>query len=135
MTNPNYIKGTHHINLRPCGEKAYEETVAFYTQTLGMPVVRSWGEGEKRGCMIDTGDSVMELNCAQQAADSGTPAVNHFALATDHVDEVTELVRRAGYAITVEPMDACLPCEKLYPIRIAFCRGPVGESIEFFMEK
>jgi len=102
---------------------------------LGLPMVRSWGEGAKRGCMIDTGDSVMELNCADKEADSQSPAVNHFALTTDHVDEVVELVRQAGYTITIEPRDLVIPANPPYPIRMAFCLGPVGESIEFFQEK
>lgn len=135
MANPNLIKGTHHINLQPCGQEAYEKTVAFYAQVLGMPVVRTWGEGEGRGCMIDTGDSVMEINCVTKEGLKEPGPVNHFALTTDHVDEVTELVRQAGYPITIEPRDVVLPSDPPYDIRIAFCVGPVGESIEFFCVK
>lgn len=125
------ITGTHHINLRPCGSEAYDKTVAFYTQVLGMDMARQWGEGDSRACMIDTGDSVMELNCVTEAAPGGG-AVNHFALTTDDVDEAVRRVREAGYEITVEPRDASIPTAPPYNIRIAFCVGPVGESIEFF---
>ena len=50
------------------------------------------------------------------------------------VNEV-EAVRKAGYEITMEPTDNCIPSNPPYPARIAFCIGPVGEEIEFFCVK
>lgn len=130
-----WIEGVHHIALKTLPEK-FDETVTFYTELLGMEVARGWGEGDKRGIMIDTGDgTVMEITSNGDGAASPDGAIKHFALATSHVDELVERLRIAGYKITVEPMDGCLPCETPYPIRIAFCIGPVGEEIEFFHVK
>ena len=44
-------------------------------------------------------------------------------------------VREAGYLITVEPKDVVIPSQPEFPVRVAFCNGPVGEEIEFFQEK
>ena len=39
------------------------------------------------------------------------------------------------YPITVEPKDIVIPSQPEFPVRVAFCNGPVGEEIEFFQEK
>ncbi len=129
------VEGVHHIALKALPEK-FDEVVAFYTELLEMEVARSWGEGDKRGIMIDTGDgTVMEITSNGDGAASPDGAIKHFALRTSQVDELVGRVREAGYQIIVEPMDGALPCEEPYPIRIAFCIGPVGEEIEFFHVK
>ena len=61
--------------------------------------------------------------------------LRHLAFATENVDECVGVVREAGYEITMEPTDICIPAAVPYPARIAFCIGPVGEEIEFFEEK
>ena len=129
------VEGVHHIALKALPEK-FDEVVAFYTKLLEMEVARSWGEGDKRGIMIDTGDgTVMEITSNGDGTASPEGAIKHFALRTSQVDELVRRVREAGYPITVEPMDGALPCEEPYPIRIAFCIGPGGEEIEFFHVK
>ena len=40
-----------------------------------------------------------------------------------------------GEAEFEEPHDITIPAEVPFPARIAFCKGPVGEKIEFFCEK
>lgn len=128
------IKGIHHIALKCESITRFEKTVAFYRDLLGMPVLRSWGEGESTGMMLDTGAGVMEL-FAGGGDTLGYGSVRHFALATDDVDGCIEAVRAAGYKITEEPHDILIPSETPFPARIAFCIGPVGEEIEFFCEK
>jgi len=129
------INGVHHIALKTLPEN-FDRTVAFYTEILEMSVARSWGEGDRRGIMIDTGDgTVMEITSNGDGVAADGAAIKHFALNTTQVDEVVRKVREAGYQITVEPTDACIPCETPYNIRIAFCIGPVGEEIEFFHVK
>ena len=129
-----FIKGTHHIAIRPKGSEAFQKTMMFYTEVLGLPIVRTWGEGENLGAMVSTGDSMMEITSNGRDVPT-TGAVYHFALATDDVDAVVEKVREAGYEITQEPRDAVIESDPAYPIRIAFCAGPTGESIEFFEER
>lgn len=129
------IEGVHHIALKTLPEQ-FDRTVQFYTEILEMSEVRSWGSGDNRGIMIDTGDgTVMEITSNGDGKADRDGAIKHFALTTSHVDELVTRVREAGYAITVEPMDGCIPCETPYNIRIAFCIGPVGEKIEFFHVK
>ena len=130
-----HIHGVHHISLKPAGNEAFDKTIGFYRDVLGMPIVRSWGEGNGRGAMLDTGNSVMEItaNGTDDAAQAGS--LRHLALATDDVDAVVADVRAAGYRILLEPRDAQLPVEPPYKIRIAFCVGPCGEELEFFQER
>ncbi len=44
-------------------------------------------------------------------------------------------VRAAGYEVIVEPNDKVIMSDPEYPIRMAFCFGPLGEQIEFFSER
>ena len=43
--------------------------------------------------------------------------------------------RKAGYAVTMEPVDIEIMSKPSLPARIAFIIGPVGEEIELFCEK
>lgn len=47
----------------------------------------------------------------------------------------TAKVKAAGYELFIEPNDKVIATNPLYPIRMAFCYGPLGEQIEFFMER
>lgn len=128
------IKGVHHIALR-CGDRAeYQKTIAFYHELLGMEIVRSWGTGDDLGTMLNNGNSLMEIFSRGKVSGS-YGAVHHIALATDDVDGCVEAVRAAGYEITMEPKEIVIASCPEFPARIAFCVGPVGESIEFFCER
>lgn len=130
-----WIDGVHHIALKALPQE-YGRTVEFYTGLLGMEVVRSWGEGDNRGIMVDVGDgTVMEITSNGDGQASRDGAIKHFALSTSHVDELIGMVREAGYAVTMEPRDCTLPTAPPYELRVAFCIGPVGEEIEFFHVK
>lgn len=128
------IKGVHHIALKAKGVQAYERMLTFYHEILGMPLVRTWGEGDQLGAMVDTGAGMLEL--FSNAPDVlGQGALRHLAFAVEDVDACIEAVRRAGYQVTIEPKDIVIPSAPPYPARIAFCIGPVGEEVEFFQEK
>ena len=124
-----FITGIHHISLKPENQEIFEKTVALYRDILGLNEARSW----KGGAMLDTGAGYVEIMCGEGSSSLG--AVNHFALTTDHVDELAEKVRAAGYQITVEPRDAALPTEPPTPIHMGFFVGPCGELVELFQEK
>ena len=83
--------------------------------------------------MLSTGDGLLEIFASGDPLPQG--AIRHFALRTDRVDDCIAAVRKAGYAITVEPKDIVIASNPAFPARIAFCIGPVGEEIEFFQEK
>ena len=125
------IQGVHHIAIKTRGEADFKKTVSFYQNILGIPVVRSWGEGEGSFVMLATGDAMMEI-MASGVDSPGQGAFRHVAFRTDDVDACIAKVRAAGFAITVEPCDKILGAS--YAVRIAFCIGPQGEEIEFFKE-
>ena len=128
------ITGVHHIALKANGLEAYRKTVAFYNELLGMPVVRSWGEGENVAVMLSSGAGLMEI-FANGEDMPGQGAIRHMAFQVEDTDACVAAVREAGYQITVEPQDVTIASQPPYPVRIAFCIGPVGEEIEFFQEK
>lgn len=128
-------KGIHHVAIKAKGLAAFEELMHFYTEILGMPVVRTWGEGENAAAMVDIGGgSLMEL-FANAPDELPQGALRHLAFATDDVDACVKAVREAGYKITIAPNDIVISSNPPYPARIAFCIGPCGEEIEFFQTR
>lgn len=124
------VSGIHHVSLKCCNEEEYKRTRQFYEEILEIPVVRSWAAG----VMFDTGSGLIEVFSDGDAAlPQGT--IRHFALATQDVDACVEAVQKAGYEVFVEPKDIKIASTPEFPARIAFCRGPLGEEIEFFCEK
>ena len=128
------ITGIHHIALKACGLENYKKMFEFYHTLIGLPIVREWGEGENLGAMLDTGAGMLEI--FSNATDRlGEGALRHIAFAVEDVDVCIETVREAGYTVTMEPKDIVIASTPPFPARIAFCEGPVGESVEFFTEK
>ncbi len=128
------ITGIHHLAIKCRGVAEFDKTVGFYRDILGLPVARTWGEGAGVGIMLDTGAGLLEIFA--NADDTPTVgAVRHFAFDVADTDACVAAVRAAGYPITMEPNDIVIPSDPPYPARIAFCRGPVGEEIEFFQVK
>ena len=111
-----------------------EKVQKFYGELLGLPLVRSWGEPNIEGLMYGAGTSLIEI-FPNAEEDLPQGAIRHFALATDDVDSIVETVRKAGYAVTMEPVDIEIMSKPSLPARIAFIIGPVGEEIELFCEK
>ena len=124
-------KGMHHVSLMVCGEAQFKTALDFYSTFLACPVVRRWGEGDGQGALLDAGGVLLELLAHGGTEQKG--AFAHIAFATDDVDASVEQMRKAGFAVLKEPKSLNLGGN--YPIRIAFCRGPVGEEIEFFHEQ
>ena len=125
------IKGVHHIALKCHGVESFNKTIEFYRDVLGLQVVRTWGAGNDSGIMLTTGDAMLEIFANADDAPVGG-AIRHFALATDDVDECVRAVEAAGYEVFIRPKDIVIASIPAYPARIAFCRGPENEEIEFF---
>lgn len=127
------ILGIHHIALRCNGEAEFHKAISFYTELLGLPLVRNWDSNGVKGAMVDTGAGMLEI------FSNGHGGINevfpHLAFHTDDTDVCIAQVREAGYEITMEPTDIVIASTPPYPARIAFCRGPAGEEVEFFCEK
>ncbi len=124
------IKGIHHVSMKCSNQEEYEKTLHFYKDILGLPVKRSWNAG----IMLDTGAGLIEIfNDGEEKLDKGV--IRHFAFAVDDVDQCIDVVRKAGYEVFVEPKDVVIASMPPLPARVAFCYGPLGEEIEFFVEK
>ena len=124
------ISGVHHIAMKCGTEEEIERVRNFYIDTLGMKVRREWPDGimlDAGNCLLEVftnGDGVKELG-----------ALRHIAFATDDVDAIIQQVKMAGYEVFVEPTDKEMQSSPVYPFRMAFCYGPLGEEVEFFCEK
>jgi glyoxylase I family protein len=132
------ITGIHHVSLKCNGMEQFNKTVDFYTNLLGLKVLRQWGEGDDSAVMLEIGGNILEIFATGQSGDQ-TGSINHFAFYTDDPAAWIEKVRAAGYLITQEPkkMDVTLTganAGEPYPLFVAFCVGPIGEEIEFFSE-
>ena len=124
------ITGIHHISLNTASDAEYRRVRAFYAELLGLPVAAEWATG----CLLDTGAGRIEIiNNGREPLPQGV--LRHFAFAVADADACADTVRAAGYVVTVEPKDVVLGSEPPLPARIAFCRGPLGEEIEFFAER
>lgn len=125
------VQGVHHISIRAENEAVFEELLAFYRDFLGFAPVRGWGEGARRGAVLDMGNTLLELwACGGNGPQAGPVA--HFALKVENVDECAERLRAAGRPIIMEPTQ--VPLLPDYTVRVAFCTGPAGEQIELFQE-
>jgi len=125
--------GFHHVSLRV---HDFEASVKFYCEALGFREHVSWGQGEQRAIMLDTGDgNFLELFAGGSAGVKPEGCMVHFALRTDSCDKAIERARKAGAEVTMEPKDIDIPSTPVLPVRIAFCKGPDGESIEFLQSR
>ncbi len=125
-----FITGIHHVCIKCVTNEEFAKTKEFYGKTLDLELKRDWGSG----VMFETGGGLIEVIVgAKENLPQGV--VRHVALRTDDVDAVIAEVKKAGYEIITEPTDINIASVPVYPVRIAFCRGPMGEEIEFFTEK
>ena len=124
--------GIHHVAMKV---PDFDESVRFYTDVLGFTEAHRWGEGDKRAVLLDTGDgSHVEIFAGGERRDAAASII-HFALRSTDVDAAIERARAAGAEVTVEPTDVEIPCDPVLPVRIAFYKGPAGETIEFFHDR
>jgi catechol 2,3-dioxygenase-like lactoylglutathione lyase family enzyme len=116
---------THHIAIYTRDLARLE---AFYTQTLGFPVVRRW---DAAGIVfVDAGGLWIELT-RQDAPDDGTQpraldqgvGINHFALQVDDVDRSFKELADQGVDILAAPAD-------YENVRVAFLADPDGNVLE-----
>ena len=124
------INGIHHVSMKCGSREEYEKVKRFYLHVLGLSAVREW----PAGIMIDSGSGLLEIFCnGEGIKEKG--AIRHIAFSTDNVDAAAAKVRDAGYEVFVEPRELVIPSDPVFRARIAFCRGPLEEEIEFFQEE
>jgi catechol 2,3-dioxygenase-like lactoylglutathione lyase family enzyme len=124
--------GVHHITIQT---RDWEASRRLYQDILGMQLVAEWGPEERRMKLLDVGDgSHIELIAPTASSPTvGSPTANdplvHLALATADAAASLDLVRHAGYEVTMEPKAVTLGD---LGATVAFFKGPNGEVIEFF---
>ncbi len=127
--------GFHHVAIR---SKDFDKTVRFYTQVLGFTEKINWQQAPKRAVMLDAGDgNYLEVfEDKDSPAGSGDGPILHFAIRCDDTDAALKRARDAGCEVTMEPTAVDIQAnEGKVPVRIAFCKGPDGELIEFFQNE
>lgn len=124
--------GFHHLAMRVAD---FDASWGFYVDALGFQPRATWGEGEGRAALLDTGDGNYLEIFAGGEDKKPQGAVIHFALRTDDTDLAIEAARAAGAEVTVEPKDVTIPSSPPIEARIAFCKGLDGEVIEFFQNE
>ena len=120
----------HHISMKCNTAEEINRVKEFYISVLGLKIIREWHDG----LMIDTGNGYIEI-FTNADGEHRLGAIRYFALLTDDVDSIADKVRVAGYEVFVEPVDKVIDSDPEYPIRMAFCFGPLGEQIAFFCER
>ena len=124
--------GFHHVAIKVAN---FDKSVEFYTRAMGFTEHARWGEGDARAILLDCGDGnffeIFAGGPAEAPASNAGPLL-HVALRSDDVDGAIARARAGGAEITMEPKDVTIPSNPPMPVRIAFCRAPGGEVIEFF---
>ncbi len=141
------ITGLNHVALAVQDSAVYANVVDFYVKTLGLRLIRRWGNPPKHITMLDMGNCVLEIVFG--AAGAGEGAFPHIAFGVERpedVDAMLSLCAAAGCAIT-RPAGDLDKYEDLpdgpdnnaqgapFRLRNGFCLGPAGESLEFFCQR
>ena len=127
--------GFHHVCMKT---QNWDATMRFYKEVLGCTDKVAWRSAPQRAVMLDSGDGNY-IEVFEDLAYTGPTngAIYHYAFRTTKLDEVAARVRAAGFKITVEPRDVTIPNTTdlgPVPVRIFFCEGPSGESVEFLQD-
>ncbi len=123
--------GFHHVAVRVAD---FDGAVHFSTEVLGFSPTVSWGEGDKRTVMLDTGNSsYLEVFAGGTTPSTTEGPILHYAIRAHDVDAMVENAPAHGATVTVEPKDVTIQSTPFaVPVRNAFFRGPAGASIELF---
>jgi glyoxylase I family protein len=124
-------QGLHHIAFRV---HDFDASMRFYTAGLGFTEKVLWGEGDKRTVLLDTGNgNYLEISAGGTSEAKPEGVLLHFALRTADTAAALQRALAAGAQPAMPPTNIDVQGRPfLLPIRIAFCKGPDGEMIEFF---
>lgn len=120
------IVATHHLALYTAN---FDRLRAFYTETLGLPVLG--GFPEQRILFLDAGTTAIELvevageEAARRPAEDGGWA--HLALEVEEIDVAYAVLSARGVTFHIPPED--FPPDAP-AVRIAFCTDPDGNVLE-----
>ncbi len=134
MSAQRTVHGFHHAAMKVAD---FDAVVRFYEQGLGLTPKIAWGEGTGRAVMLDCGNgNYLEVFAGGAAAPAPEGAFLHLAFRTENCDAALARAVAAGATVTMAPRDVTIASTpQPTPVRIAFCRGPAGETIEFFQNQ
>jgi glyoxylase I family protein len=123
-------QGIHHVAIRA---RDFDASVRFYCDALGFVERARWGQANSRAVLLDTGNgSYIEIFAGRPDTPMPEGSWLHVAIRTPDCATAIERARAAGAVITKEPRDVTIAANPPIPLRMAFCKGPDGEIIEFF---
>ena len=125
------IKGLHHVAMNVT---SLERSVSFYERAFGFTVMRKWGSPPS-AAMLDIGDGAILELFERPAAPQQEGRLLHIAVRTDDVDAAYARAIDAGATEQTLPKDVDIPADPVFPVRLAFVKGPDGEPIELFYER
>jgi len=133
-TRPVHGPGFHHVALRAVD---FDKSLAFYAEACGFQRVYGWGEGDSRAAMLDigNGDYIELFAGGKPVADPSAGPLFHFAIRVPDCDAAFDRAVNAGAATQMKPENVLLKGDTPVTVRIAFVKGPDGESIEFFQNE
>ena len=126
-----YGPGFHHVAIKTTD---FDATIRFYEEGLGCVRHFGWGEGNTRAALMDVGDgNYVEIFAGRGDGDIPEGGILHYALRVEDTNAAYAKALSAGAVSISAPCDVS-PANADHPIslRIAFVRGPAGETIEFF---
>jgi catechol 2,3-dioxygenase-like lactoylglutathione lyase family enzyme len=124
------IKGLAHICIYT---KNIDESVKFYTETLGFKLIhRTELQSGFKFAIVRQGTCIIELLEPKDVARSTqrlTGVIDHIALVVDDINKAVEQLKAKNVSFKTGIMDD----PNLFGgVRIAFFRGPSGETFELF---
>ena len=127
------VNGFHHAALKV---KDFEKTYDFYVNGLGFKEERQWEmEDGNRAVMLDTGNNNYLEIFEGRDFEVNNGAFLHLAFNSQDCSRDLEKARSAGAEVTMEPEAMDILSSPALSVKVAFCTGPDGETIEFFEEK
>ncbi|HZJ83872.1 MAG TPA: VOC family protein, partial [Clostridia bacterium] len=113
--------GFHHLAIRV---KDFDASVKFYTQGLGFEPKFSWGEGDSRATLLDTGDgNYIEIFAGGTEGEKPEGSWLHIAFRTNDCAAALEAAKAAGAIVTIDLKDVTLGDDPSMDARIAFFKG------------
>ncbi|AJA48274.1 glyoxalase-like domain-containing protein [Clostridium pasteurianum DSM 525 = ATCC 6013] len=124
-------KGVHHIALKV---KNFDNTIKFYTEGLGFKKYLCWEQNGNRVSFLSAGgNSFIQIFEDDSKEDISNATYTHMAFYTKNCEEAIKAAKNAGAKVK-GPIEIKIPSNPDIIMRTAYCKGPDGESIEFFEE-
>ncbi len=124
------VTGIHHISIKTNSVDKFNQTIEFYCKYFNFKMLRSWGECNNLGCMIQLENIILEITIKDVSYSQGM--ISHIAFLDHDINKTYEILKNDGYEFFIEPTDKFLSYD--YKVRIAFFNGINGEQIELIQE-